>query len=630
MPSEIPHTPDLPPTLVLDHLMVRSFDETIRPSAYVSPRDTSESIRVQALPQILDVGPASEADFSRLEPIGMGGMGVVDLGRQRSVGRDVVIKRVRDPSIPGAAAMLMDEGYVMGLLEHPSIVPVLTVGRDGDGQPALVMKRVDGVTWQTLLRDPHHAAWEPIAGDRLEFNLRVLAQVADAAHHAHQQGWLHRDIKPDNVMIGPRAEVYLIDWGLAVQVPVDPLEEEAQIVGTLGYIAPEMLRGKGPWLSPQTDVYLLGATLHELLAGKARHEGANLRALLASAWMSEAWEYPASTPAELASLANAATQVLPEDRPPSAEAFKQRIEACLRHRQALVVVEEVRVLSEGLRAIAPDEVVEDEVEVLQRFDGCVVGLRRSLELWPQNDPAVGLLSEVLAWRARRALAQGDVFAAQAALADMPRVDAGLEAEVSEASSRISQERISRTRLNDIGRMHDLRPLATLRARAARESALLGGGAMIALGAAVHLGVVPFTWSILAAAASAAAVIAVLAARGRGRDDGTGGARPREMAWVVGGALALTILGRFIGLTPGQTLAILPVFAGVGAGLLADGMGSARGRLVAVCAFSAAAAPAVLRYDPSFLLDLMGLMTVASHLVLARSWEHLADDAARSS
>jgi hypothetical protein len=357
-------------------------------------------------------------------------------------------------------------------------------------------------------------------------------------------------------MIGPRAEVYLIDWGLALRVPVGDADD-AQLAGTPGYIAPEMLLGVGPWLSPRTDVYLLGAALHEVLTGRVRHEGANLRAVLTAAWLSEPAAYPAATPAELASLADAATRVRPEDRPATAAAFKQALEAYLRHRRALALVGEVDALFAGLRATAPDEAVDDEVDLLQRFDGCVAGLRRSLELWPQNADAVGLLSEVLAWRVRRALAQRDVLAAQAALADLPRADPRLSEEASVASARIDLERATQARLSDIGRRHDPRPIASGRARA--------GGA------------------------------------------------------VAGGALALAILGRFIGLTPGQTLAILPVLAGVAAGLLPDAAGPARWRLVGVCALGAALAPAALRRDPSLLLGVVGLTTLASHLVLASSW-----------
>lgn len=619
---------DLPSTLVFDHLVGLSFDETIRPSAHERLAREGERARVQALPQILDAGPASEADFTPLETIGMGGLGTVERGHQRSVGRDVAIKRVRDPSVPGAAAMLLDEGHVMGLLEHPSIVPVLALGRDGGGHPVLVMKRVDGVTWRTLLRNPEHEAWGHIAGDRLEFHLRVLAQVADVAHYAHIRGWLHRDIKPDNVMVSPRGDVYLIDWGLAVRIPVD-VDEDAQLVGTPGCMAPEMLRGIGPWLSPQTDVYLLGAALHEVLTGTIRHQGATLRAVLASAWLSDPIDYPASTPEELASLANEATRSRPEERLASAEAFKQRIEVFLRHRQALELVEDVRVLSGGLRAIAPGEAVADEVEALQCFDGCVAGLRRSLELWPTNAGAVGLLSDVLAWRVRHALANGDVLSAQSALADLPRADPQLEEELTQASARIRQERTRLARLSDIGRLHDPGPLASMRARTARASGLVGGGAMIALGAAAHAGVVPLSRSVLMVALCAAlGVVVVVAVRAREHEGVTDRTGPQEMGWVVGGALALTILGAFIGLSPGQTLAVLPVFAGACAGLLARGLGRARWGLVALCAVSASLAPTALRRDPAFLLYLMGLTTLAAHFMLAWMWDRLAGERGR--
>jgi hypothetical protein len=159
MSAERPSDDELPPTLVIDHLVGLSFDETITPSTHERLSGARERERVQALPQIVDDGSHGDADFTPFEEIAVGGVGVVELAHQRSVGRDVAIKRVRDPSVPGAAAMLLEEGRVMGLLEHPGVIPVLAMGRDGSGHPVLVMKRVEGTTWRALLRDPSQPAW---------------------------------------------------------------------------------------------------------------------------------------------------------------------------------------------------------------------------------------------------------------------------------------------------------------------------------------------------------------------------------------------------------------------------------------------------------------------------------------
>ena len=150
--------------------------------------------------------------------------------------------------------------------------------------------------------------------------------------------------------------------------------------------------------------------------------------------------------------------------------------------------------------------------------------------------------------------------------------------------------------------------------------------MLGLGAAVRGGVVPFVWNVLAVAAAAGLGVVVLGAlRGVGQDRVVDRAGLREMSSITGGALAIALFGHLIGLSPGQSLALLPALAVIIAGLFAEGLGRARWRLVAVCAVSTALAPAVLRWNATFLLDLIGLTTILAHLVHARTGERLAGE-----
>ena len=94
------------------------------------------------------------------------------------------------------------EAWLAGGLEHPNIAPVYSVSRDAQGLPVIVMERIEGRTWSTLLRDPGAMATHAPGKAPLEVHLRILQQVCNAVHFAHARGVVHRDLKPDNVMVG--------------------------------------------------------------------------------------------------------------------------------------------------------------------------------------------------------------------------------------------------------------------------------------------------------------------------------------------------------------------------------------------------------------------------------------------
>ncbi|MFN7700504.1 MAG: serine/threonine-protein kinase, partial [Deltaproteobacteria bacterium] len=190
--------------------------------------------------------------YEELGVLGVGGMGVVKLGQQRSLERAVALKSLKDGlESPSARLKLLREAWITGKLEHPNIVPVHDLGVDERGEPRIVLKRIEGASWSSLLTDRDEVRRRFDSEDLLEWNLRVLLEVARALHFAHARGIVHRDLKPENVMIGSFGEVYLVDWGLAVALEDDgtsrlPLARDAtELAGTPSYMAPEQWGGAG-------------------------------------------------------------------------------------------------------------------------------------------------------------------------------------------------------------------------------------------------------------------------------------------------------------------------------------------------------------------------------------------------
>src|SRR5690606_32209693 len=244
-------------------------DSTLEPT--VAPSIRSLSGRNTAPPSLHpDVGTGNTIRIKG--PLAEGGMGVIKLAEQGALRREVAVKTLRDTFLDdNFIARLKREARVTGLVEHPNIVPIYSLQVDERGSPLMVMKRIEGVAWRALIRNPAHPSKLVDPADPLGFHLNVLMKVADAVHYAHSRGILHLDLKPDNVMIGFFNDVYLVDWGVAVSTREEhrgflPMADEvSEVLGTPAYIAPEMVDVANQPLTIKTDVYLLGAVLHEVL-----------------------------------------------------------------------------------------------------------------------------------------------------------------------------------------------------------------------------------------------------------------------------------------------------------------------------------------------------------------------------
>jgi Protein kinase domain len=384
------------------------------PDATANPGETIRSdarVKSNPLPTLsvdLRTPPAaagaSGSDLEVRGVIGEGGMGRVLLARQHSLARDVAVKTVKHDATDTARMALVAEGAITGQLEHPSIVPVHALGVDAHGSPALVMKRVEGVTWEALITDAAHPGWEGWEGDsnnRLPGHLQILISVANALHFAHSRGVVHRDVKPQNVLIGRFNDVYLADWGVAGELGA----KTTGICGTPAYLAPEMVEADAV-VDARTDVYLLGSTLHQLLTGGPRHAGATVTESLQAAQLSSAHRYGPAVPAELGALANRACHKDPAQRPPNARAFRDELTDFSRHRDAVALGEKARGRLQELEPLLDRELDADGREKLERLLAeARFGLEQSLERYAENPPAQAALrrvEDILAQRRREA------------------------------------------------------------------------------------------------------------------------------------------------------------------------------------------------------------------------------------
>jgi serine/threonine-protein kinase len=456
-----------------------SFSETIRGEAATTQVDS------RALPTIGVEGPggASTREVQLIRVLGAGGMGEVHLARQTSIGREVAIKRVRDvPQRETAEAALIHEAKLTGALEHPNVVPVHALGRDDGGTPFFMMKRVEGVSLHELIHQPEHPAWAELLGrwgDRISVLVEVLVHVSNALSFAHARNILHRDVKPENVMIGSFGEVYLVDWGIATNRGDE--QRSAGLIGTPCYLAPEMIAGPEDaghqgGLDERTDVYLLGATLHEALVGAPRHDGKTLARVLDSALRSAPFDYPPDVPVELAQLANDATSRDKSARPQSAAEFRRRLAEFKLHRssRALSDAAEVALGSErSVSAPTTESQRQDPESQRQRYRALSearFGFRQALREWPENPAAQRGLENVLRRMIDLELAAESTSGAHALFEELVELGPlddraiALSSKIEELEAELSRRRDKEVRLAALQREMD--PGATAKARAA--------------------------------------------------------------------------------------------------------------------------------------------------------------------
>jgi hypothetical protein len=201
--------------------------------------------------EIKSEGIPTPAHLKLYPELGRGGMGRIHPATDRNLLRHVALKRLAKELVTESFYRdgFVAEAQITGQLEHPNIVPVHELALDEHGVPYFTMKLVQGQGFHQWLREPGRP---PGTTARLEEGLEIFLKVCDAIAYAHHRGVIHRDLKPDNIIVAGFGQVYVMDWGLARLTRTRPAEQA---------------RGNPREMDERSDVFGLGAILYEIVSG---------------------------------------------------------------------------------------------------------------------------------------------------------------------------------------------------------------------------------------------------------------------------------------------------------------------------------------------------------------------------
>lgn len=213
---------------------------------------------------MLEVGTMLAGRYELLEQIGSGGMAVVFRGMDLKLHREVAVKVMREDFIndPVQVEKFRKEAHAIAMLTHPNIVGVYDIGTE-QGLEYMVKEYVDGLTLKEYIQRRHHMNSDEI--------VKVSLKIAEALKAAHESNIIHRDIKPQNVLVTPKGEVKVTDFGIAKFTNSGTITDHKETMGSVHYLSPEQARGLP--VDERSDLYSLGITMYEMAVGRPPFDG---------------------------------------------------------------------------------------------------------------------------------------------------------------------------------------------------------------------------------------------------------------------------------------------------------------------------------------------------------------------